>query len=129
MSETAKILIIDDDQFILKVAALFLSKSGFTIETSISWNHGMERWMDWKPDLVLLDLMLPEKCGWDILEEMRSKDGYVEVPVIIFTASETPEMHEEAREHGAWGVIPKPFDKKDLLDSIAAALAESSAKS
>ena len=125
MNNGAKILIIDDDKFITKVAQLLLAKSGFTVKSTLAWQEGMEVWMDWQPDLVLLDLMMPERSGWDVLEEMRSKAGYVEVPVLIFTANEHPDTRAEALERGARGIIPKPFDQADLIKSIEQALAAS----
>jgi DNA-binding response OmpR family regulator len=125
MSDGARILIIDDDLFVLKVAGLFLTKSGFTVNSAPDWRAGMEMWMDWRPDLVLLDLMMPGKSGWEILAEMRAKQGYAEVPVLIFTANEHPDTCTEALERGAQGTIPKPFDQASLIQSIEQALSAS----
>ena len=122
MSEQAKVLIIDDDHFILKMTTLMLEKSGYDVRVADNWRYGMELCMEWHPDVVLLDLMLPERSGWDILDEIKAKKEYTVPPILIFTATDTPSMDEEAKQHGALGLIQKPFGKTQLIDIIEKAL-------
>ncbi len=123
MNETAKILVIDDDLFVLKVTELLLVKHGFTVNGTQEWREGMKLWTEWEPDVVLLDLMMPGKTGWEVLDEMRTREDYKEIPVIAFTAKDEPAIEDETREHRAYGYVLKPFDHRDLINKIEEALA------
>jgi CheY-like chemotaxis protein len=124
MEEKIKVLVIDDMPFILKATKILLTKAGFDVETAPDGDSGMEKWKSWKPDCVLLDLMMPGKTGWEVLEEMRSSSDYEPVPVYIYSAKDEPGAEELAAARGAAGFILKPLDSRRIAKMIREAVAK-----
>ena len=81
----AKILIIEDDRFLIKLYSSKLQREGFEVMESISGEEGLNKILREKPDLVLLDLVLPQKSGFEILSEMKMNPETKDIPVIILT--------------------------------------------
>jgi CheY-like chemotaxis protein len=122
MDKTIRVLLIDDAQFILTVTKTLLEAEGFLVETADSGIDGLARWREWKPDAVLLDLMMPGKSGWEVLEEARSDTDCRPAQVIIFSAKDDPGAKQEAKKRGAYAFILKPFDKSELCRVIREAI-------
>ncbi len=83
--EKVKILIIEDDRFLIKLYSNKLRKEGFEIMEAISGEEGLKKALSEKPDLVLLDLVLPYKSGFEILSEIKMNPATKDIPVIILT--------------------------------------------
>lgn len=83
--EKAKILIIEDDKFLLKLYSDKLRREGFEVAGAISGEEGLNKVFGEKPDLVLLDLVLPQKSGFEILSEMKLNPETKDIPVVILT--------------------------------------------
>ena len=81
----AKILIIEDDRFLIKLYSSKLQREGFEVMEAISGEEGLNKVLREKPDLVLLDLVLPQKSGFEILSEMKMNPETKDIPVIILT--------------------------------------------
>ena len=81
----AKIVIIEDDRFLIKLYSNKLRKEGFEVSEAISAEEGLNKIMLEKPDLVLLDLVLPRKSGFEILSEIKMNPETKDIPVIILT--------------------------------------------
>ena len=81
----AKILIIEDDRFLIKLYSSKLQREGFEVMEAISGEEGLSKILREKPDLVLLDLVLPQKSGFEILSEMQMNPETKDIPVIILT--------------------------------------------
>lgn len=129
MSDEIKVLIIDDAVFILHAAQLLLEREGFVVRTASNPLRGMAIWKSWRPDCVLLDLMMPGKSGWEVMDEMADEEARVGVPVFVFTAKDDPEAKKEARRRGASGYILKPFEAKELARIMRKAVAKARAAS
>ena len=117
-----KILIVDDDENICELLNLYLKKDGF--DTSIAYNgrQAVELAENYNPDLILLDIMLPELDGWQVCREIRKKS---EVPIIMLTAKGETFDKILGLELGADDYVTKPFDTKEVVARIKAVLRRS----
>lgn len=112
----AKILIIDDDPDILEVLQLTLQMEGFETKTN---PHGEELFNEisiFKPDVIILDILLSGSDGRVLCKKLKSKIGTKNIPVILVSAH--PKAKETIKESGADDFIPKPFNIDDLLNSV-----------
>ncbi|MDK9718103.1 MAG: response regulator transcription factor [Trichlorobacter sp.] len=120
------ILLVDDDPNILQVAGFALQKSGFQIMTAQDGNEALARFRADKPDLVLLDVMMPERDGTDLCRIIRKES---ETPV-IFLSSMSDEIDKVVGlELGADDYITKPFSPRELVARIKTVLRRSAAQS
>ena len=85
MDQKKKILLIEDDKFLLKLYSDKLNREGFEVSMSITGEEGLGKVAAEKPDLVLLDIILPQKNGFDILSEIKLNSATKNIPVIILT--------------------------------------------
>lgn len=83
--EKARILIIEDDKFLIKLYSNKLRREGFEVMEAISGEEGLNKVLLEKPDLVILDLVLPHKSGFEILSEMKMRPETKDIPVVILT--------------------------------------------
>ena len=110
-------LVVDDDQIIRSVLAEALDDEGYEVQTAINGRDALERLDGWIPDLIVLDLMMPEIDGWGFRERQRKLDGpAAAIPVLVLSAARELDSHAELM--GATAHIPKPFDLGALLDQI-----------
>ncbi|ONI38041.1 DNA-binding response regulator [Candidatus Epulonipiscium fishelsonii] len=119
-----KILIIDDDQNIAELLSLYLQKEGYETKEVYSGIAGIEAFNSYNPNLVLLDLMLPELDGYDVCKEIRKIS---KVPVIMLTAKGDVFDKVLGLELGADDYIAKPFDPKELIARVKAVLRRTTA--
>lgn len=116
---SARVLIVDDDPNICELLRLYTEKEGYRVETAEDGNVALEKAAVFRPDLVLLDLMLPGKSGWQVCRELQ-KDA--DTAVIMVTAKgETPDKIH-GLELGADDYITKPFEAKEVMARIKAVL-------
>lgn len=85
MEKQPKILVIEDDKFLNKLYSDQLRREGFEVSMAISGDEGMSKILSEKPDLVILDIVLPHKNGFDILSEMKLHASTKDIPVLIVT--------------------------------------------
>jgi len=117
--ELSKILYVEDEPDIAQVARLALETvGGFTIEACENGKIALEKGPAFKPDLVLMDVMMPEMDGPTALKEMQSMPEMKDVPVIFMTAKVQPVEIAEYKALGAVDVIPKPFDPMTLAEQV-----------
>lgn len=114
------ILIIDDEKTIRWSLAEALVASGYETVDADTAAHGIVRFRESCPDLVLLDMKLPDGSGLDVLKTIRAEDATV--PVVMMTAYAEVETAVEAMKHGAYDFIPKPYSVEKLRVSIANAM-------
>ncbi len=117
-----KILIVDDDSQIVKLMEFFLGNNGYEVSSASDGLAAMEKITKEKPDVVLLDIMLPEIPGFAICESIRSNPVLAHTKVIMLSAKLFPQDHRLARMAGANGFVTKPFDIAEVLDIIDHAL-------
>jgi two-component system OmpR family response regulator len=114
-----RILLIEDDQDIQIVARLALQDlEGFELEVCSSGYEALEKAGPFGPDLILLDVMMPELDGPSTLKELRLRPGLATTPVIFMTARVQPAEVAEYRLLGALEVIVKPFDPMNLGSEV-----------
>jgi two-component system KDP operon response regulator KdpE len=117
-----KLLIIDDDQTLLRALELYLEEHGYQVITAISGKEGLRQLYDTRPDLVILDIMMPRMNGWQVLERIRLM---VEVPVILLTARGQEADRVKGLRMGADDYVPKPFSMRELAARVEAVLRRS----
>ena len=110
-----KMLVIDDSLVIRKMVEIALEEEEFTIETAVSGKEGLEVMDQTNPDLVILDMMLPDINGIEILKTIKASKG---IPVIMLSGKDSPQMIETAKNEGAEEFLPKPFKDDDLVEKI-----------
>lgn len=114
-----KILYVEDEPDIAQVARLALETiGGFTIETCENGQIALDKGPTFDPDLILMDVMMPEMDGPSALCEMKKMPELKDVPVIFMTAKVQPAEIEEYKMLGAVDVIPKPFDPMTLAEQV-----------
>ena len=111
-----KILIIDDDQDILEPLSLILEEEGYQIATTPKGEMTYEKVDEFKPDLILLDLLLSGSDGRKICRNLKADKNKKHIPVIMMSAH--PGAENDSKTCGADGFIAKPFETKDLLSLI-----------
>ena len=114
-----KILVIEDDSNIAELLRLYLEKDGFEVSIAVDGGKGVSEFERFKPDLVLLDIMLPVMDGWSVCREIRSVS---KTPIIMLTAKGETQDKVSGLEMGADDYVVKPFDVKELLARIHAVL-------
>ena len=119
MSGLERIMHIEDDLSIQEVTRVALEiVGGFEVLSCSSGAEGLARLEDFKPDLLLLDVMMPEMDGPETLARIRDLPGLADLPVIFMTAKVQAEEIREYHRLSAAGVIVKPFDPMTLADQI-----------
>ncbi len=123
MSE--RILVVDDDPDILQFVQINLELDGFRVETAPGGRQALERASENPPDLMLLDIMMPEIDGLTVLRRMRSNPTTGSVPVIILSARSLAEDRVKGLDLGADDYITKPFDLEELVARVRTVLRRS----
>ena len=117
------ILLIDDDDNICKVIRLYLEKEGYTALVAHDGPAGLDLFSTQNPDLVLLDIMLPDISGYEIIESLRADPALRAMRVLLMTARGSVVERRKGLELGADGFIAKPFELNELRAEIARLLA------
>lgn len=119
MAKIKKAMIVDDDPNISELLRLYFDKDGFAVITCLDGDRAFDTFVQSRPDVVILDLMLPGKDGYDVLREIRRVS---EVPVIMLTARGDTLDKVVGLELGADDYVKKPFEPKELLARVKAVL-------
>jgi len=114
-----EILIVDDDKNICEVIKLYLQKEGYKVTLAYDGQAGIEAFERSTPSLVVLDIMMPRKDGWEVLKEIRKSSA---VPVIMLTAKGETIDKVLGLELGADDYIVKPFDPKEFIARVKAVM-------
>ena len=120
-----KVLVVDDDNNICELLKLYLEKEGYGVVISHDGDEAVAKFNALKPDIVLLDIMLPELDGWQVCREIRKKSN---VPIIMITAKSETFDKVLGLELGADDYIVKPFDTKAVSRRIGQANGEAEVK-
>ena len=118
--ETLKILAIEDNQDISQLIVFILEKEGYQVSTAADGISGLSIIKETKPDLILLDVMMPEVSGYEVLDAIRKdKSSKVrETPVLMITSKSMVEDVDQALELGANGYLVKPFRPAKLIEKV-----------
>jgi CheY-like chemotaxis protein len=116
----AKILLVDDDPDIRMVARMTLKrKGGHEVEACDGGASALEKLKSWRPDLIVLDVMMPNMTGHQTLKAIRAQPELQGVPVVFLTAKAQRQEIEEGLKLGAAGYLTKPFEPAELVTEIA----------
>lgn len=126
MSHGASVLIVDDEPNILLSLQFLMKRAGYDVRTAEDGEQALIEIARDKPDLVLLDVMMPRLDGFSVCERIRATPDWQSVRVIILTARGRDVELKKGLSLGADDYITKPFSTKDALDRVAAVLAKSS---
>jgi DNA-binding response OmpR family regulator len=113
-----RILIVDDEPDVLKLAEIRLRKWGYEIITASDGEKGLELIRNEKPDLLLLDLRLPNMNGVEVCRQVKNDRELKHIPVILFTATEDMAVAGMAKENGADDYLVKPYEPGELLEKV-----------
>ena len=117
------ILVVDDEKNIVQLARLYLSKEGFQVEVAYDGAQALEKAKSLRPDLIVLDLMMPEPDGLAVCRELRKTSN---VPIIILTARGDDVDRIVGLELGADDYVTKPFNPRELVARVKAVLRRAS---
>ena len=118
MEEKKTVLIVEDEKSIVDIVRFNLEKEGYAVKTAYDGEAGLNAALEGKPDLILLDVMLPKMIGFDVCRILREKGD--NVPVIILTAREEEADKVLGLEIGADDYITKPFSMRELMARVKA---------
>lgn len=113
---TKKILVVDDDEGIIDAISLILESEGYTIQTILKAEETLNRAITFKPDLILLDILMSGIDGRDVCRLLKQETTTKNIPVIMVSAH--PNAAQSALQAGANDFLPKPFEVDDLLQKI-----------
>ena len=119
---THRILVVDDEADITALVAYHLAKAGYRVTTAGNGRDALESAREERPDLVVLDLMLPGLSGYDVLAELRRREETREIGIILLTARKDEPDRIKGLSLGADDYLPKPFSPRELVLRVAAVL-------
>jgi len=122
--ESKRILIVDDEDGIVKLVKMYLEHHRYEVITADDGQEGLEKAKTDKPDLIVLDLMLPKINGYKVCGLLKKDTRYVKIPVILFTAKTQEKDAKLGEEVGADAYLTKPFEPEVLLAKIKELLKE-----
>jgi len=111
------ILIVDDDERMREFVRVNLEMEGYSVREAADAEEGLQALEEKPPDLILLDVMMPEVDGWEMLRRVQERHGVGSIPVIMFSGKVDEDTLKRATSRGAQGFIGKPFDPQQLIDS------------
>ncbi len=117
-----RILVVDDDKQIVRVLKAYLEREGFRVLTAYDGETALHIIRSEKPDLVVLDLMLPKRDGWDITRVVRSDPSLSAIPIIMLTARVEDTDKIVGLELGADDYVTKPFNPREVAARVRAVL-------
>jgi two-component system, OmpR family, phosphate regulon response regulator PhoB len=118
----ARILVVEDERDIAALVAYHLTKEGYRVRTAEGGHEALEAISAERPDLVVLDLMLPGFSGYEVLAEIRRQPELTEVPIIVLTARREESDRIKGLELGADDYLTKPFSPRELVLRVGAVL-------
>jgi len=118
VSEKKKILIVEDEESLLKLESILLTSKGYEVTGAKSGREALEILKTEMPDLILLDIMLPEMDGFEVCRLIRSDMRTRHIPVVMLTAKKSREDMERGEQVGANWYITKPFKSSMVTETV-----------
>jgi len=113
-----KILIVEDEESLLKLESILLTTKGYLVQGATTGMAALEAVALEAPDLILLDIMLPELDGFEVCEQIKKNPETRHIPIVFLTAKKTPEDIRRGEEVGADQYITKPFKSAMVMQVI-----------
>ncbi len=116
MQQGPLVLIVDDDERVREYVRVNLEMEGYAVREAGSAEEGLGVLEEVSPDLILLDVMMPEVDGWEMLRRVQERHGVGAIPVVMFSGKVNERSADEATARGAQGFVGKPFDPQQLIE-------------
>lgn len=113
-----RVLLIEDEPNIIEAISFILSRDGWTVHTHEDGETAMDKVRNQPPDLIILDVMLPGRSGFDILRDIRAEEASRALPVMMLTARGQTKDRDLALRLGANHFMTKPFSNQDVRDYV-----------
>lgn len=110
-----KILIIDDEPELVKAIEVRLKANGYKTIFSYDGEGGIKKAFEEKPDLIILDIIMPKMNGFDVCQILKADERTSQIPILILTASQQRELEKKCLQAGANAALMKPFEADELL--------------
>jgi excisionase family DNA binding protein len=110
------VLVVDDNPNVREVVRINLEMEGYSVREAGNAEEGLAAVEDDEPDLILLDVMMPQVDGWEMLRRVQERHGVGSIPVVMFSGQLEGSLSREAEERGAQGFVGKPFDLRALIE-------------
>src|SRR5438034_1423391 len=117
-----KILIVEDDRQLAELAKMSFPADQFIVKIADTGESALEEIGKSRPDLIVLDLILPKMDGWAVLEKLKSESKTSSIPVVVCTGRDEPDDIEKSFQYGAQAYIIKPLNFGRLIRKVAAIL-------
>jgi DNA-binding response OmpR family regulator len=121
-----RILIVDDDPVIVRLLQINFRLEGYDVDTASHGEEALERVRAQRPDVVILDVMMPGLDGWEVCRQLKANPAVRHIPVIFLSARAQDEDRQRGYALGVDEYVTKPFDPGHLVEIVRAALAKSS---
>ncbi|WP_298003735.1 MULTISPECIES: response regulator [Anaerolinea] len=118
MSQPNRILVIEDNPDNLELVRFLLEQAGFQVISAVDGLEGLEKARTQRPDLILLDMSLPELDGWHLAKQLKDAEQTASIPIIALTAHTLPGDRRRALEAGCDGFISKPLNVARFASQI-----------
>ncbi len=118
-----RILIVEDEESLLKLESILLSSKGFMVTAVTDGNEALKEFSKERPDLVILDVMLPGIDGYEVCRKIKEDPANSSIPIIMLTARKNTKDMERGLQAGADAYITKPFKSANLVGTIERLLA------
>ncbi|QGX98481.1 response regulator [Roseovarius faecimaris] len=115
---TKRVLLIEDEPNIIEAVSFILSRDGWEVKTHSNGHDAIDAARHRDPDLIILDVMLPGRSGFEILQDIRADERLSERPVLMLTARGQEKDREMAERYGASRYMTKPFSNADVLAAV-----------
>jgi CheY-like chemotaxis protein len=122
MPSHPRVLVVDDERDVQALVRMVLERQGYEVEAASDGREALQKIGEHRPDLVVLDLMMPEIDGWGVLEELRGRPERPRV-VLLSAYAHDPLTQRRGLEAGAWACLGKPFRLPELVETCEKALA------
>lgn len=116
--DNAKVLVIDDEPEITEIVQAFLGEAGYQVLVENSGGKAVEKAHGFKPDVILLDIMMPDVDGYDICEQLKKDPEFADTPIIFLTGKDRSDDMGRSFKSGGDMFIKKPFSCERLLEII-----------
>ena len=121
-----KILVADDEPNIVISLEYLLRREGYTVQVARDGQEALDAIANDEPDLVLLDVMMPKKSGFEVCQEVRANDAWQAIKIVMLTAKGRDTDQAKGLALGADAYVTKPFSTRDLINQIAELLGRTS---
>ncbi|HET7376059.1 MAG TPA: response regulator, partial [Anaerolineae bacterium] len=115
-----RILVVDDDKEIVRIVRAYLEKAGYSVLTANDGETALHIIRSDRPDLVVLDLMMPNRDGWSVARLVRADEALAKIPIVMLTARVETDDKILGLDIGADDYIPKPFNPNEVVARVRA---------